>query len=171
LWVTFPYDVSLGDGQPELLARVVRSAENSNGGRSANGKNLRVARAKSGNGSHEAAVAVHFEISPGRASNGNGQPRQLERRAGTRCALSVPVRVRPESIPWFEEAMTVDVSGEGLRFLSNREYRAGERLFISFEPSAAAAPWPGAREFRSRVVRVESAMQSPSLVIAVSRLA
>src|SRR3979490_3227781 len=27
LWVTFPYDASLGDGQPEMLARIVRCGE------------------------------------------------------------------------------------------------------------------------------------------------
>lgn len=170
LWVTFPYDISLGDGQPEILAKVVRSAENSNGSRSTNGKKLGVAPPKS-NGLHEAAVAVHFEISPGRASNGKGQPRQQERRASARRPLSMPVRVRPQNIPWFEEAMTVDVSTEGLRFVSNREYQVGEHLFTSFEPYAAAAPWPGAKEFRSRVVRVEGVPQSPTLAVSVCRSA
>jgi PilZ domain len=78
----------------------------------------------------------------------------------------MPVRVRPEDILWFEEAMTVDVSEEGLRFLSNREYRTGEHLFISFEPSSPA-PWP--KELRSRVVRVDGVAQSAALAVSVRR--
>src|SRR5256885_17249724 len=32
LWVTFPYDVSLDDGQPEMLAKVVRASGGNGGG-------------------------------------------------------------------------------------------------------------------------------------------
>src|SRR5882672_7140819 len=49
LWVTFPFDSSLGTGQPEMLARVVsvRSARNGNGNKAATDLS-------------EQAVALHF---------------------------------------------------------------------------------------------------------------
>jgi PilZ domain-containing protein len=169
LWVTFPFDISPGNGQPEILAKVVRSAAVSNGDRAAPAKHFRDESAKNTNGSPHAAVAVHFEPTPRTHSNGNRAPRTEERRASLRRQLAMPVRVRPEDIWWFEEAMTTDVSDQGLRLLSNREYRTGEHLFISFEPSSTS-PWPGPKEFRSRVVRVDTVPQSPALAISVCRL-
>lgn len=168
LWVTFPYDTSQGNGQPEILAKVVRAAEARNGGSRAGGKSAargakRVSRVSG------STVALHFEVAAHPDTNGNGRTREKERRSSLRRPLALPIRVRPEHIPWFEEAMTVDVSEEGLRFLSSREYVAGENLLVSFE-SSAAAPWAGAGEFLSRVVRVEPALQAPTLSISLSRV-
>jgi hypothetical protein len=168
LWVTFPYDTSLGDGQPEILAKVVRSAAAFNGGGPPVSEQLRPERPKNGNASLGAAVAVHFEPAPRVHSNKDRAP-HTERRADPRRPLALPVRVRPEEILWFEEAMTADVSEQGLRLLSNREYRVNEHLFLAFEP-ASPAPWPGTKEFRSRVVRVDRVPQSPALAISVCRL-
>jgi len=81
----------------------------------------------------------------------------------------VPVRVRPEAIPWFEEAMTIDFSAKGLRFRSNRDYRPGEQLRIAFE-DAASAPWHGAREFRSMVVRVTTVSDGAAVEVSVCRV-
>lgn len=158
LWVTFPYDTSLGDGQPEVPARVVRASpvHNGNGNKSAN------------SGSAEQLVALHFAVQARTESNGNGHPKGTERRRSPRSALAVPVRVRPERIPWFEEAMTIDVSAQGLRFLSSREYEVGERLLISFE-SKASAPWPTIPETAARVVRIETMTGSTSLAIVIAR--
>jgi len=158
LWVTFPYDLSLGDGQPELLARVVRAgaAHNGNGSKSA----------------HESAsgqmVALHFALPPRAKSNGNGPEKERERRESPRRALALPVRVRPERVPWFEEAMTMDVSANGLRFLSSREYQEGDRLLVSFEP-AASAPWPTTSETAARVLRIETVPQSAALAVTIVR--
>src|ERR1700738_5672701 len=49
VWVSFPYDTSLGEGQPEMLAKGVRVGRARNG----NGKKSR------GEGSNERALAVH----------------------------------------------------------------------------------------------------------------
>jgi hypothetical protein len=158
LWVTFPYDLSLGDGQPELLARVVRAgaAHNGNGSKSA----------------HESAsrqmVALHFALPPRAKSNGNGPEKERERRESPRRGLALPVRVRPERVPWFEEAMTMDVSENGLRFLSSREYQEGDRLLVSFEP-AASSPWPVASETAARVLRIEGVPESAALVVTIVR--
>src|ERR1700756_1674827 len=70
LWVTFPYDTSLADGQPEVPARVVRAGpvHNGNGNKSAN------------SGSAEQLVALHFAVQARPESNGNGHAKAPERR-------------------------------------------------------------------------------------------
>jgi PilZ domain len=157
LWVTFPFDTSLGDGQPETLAKVVRA------GSAGNGNGI-----KSAGGSNERAVAVHFALPFRPESNGNGHAKERERRDSPRRLLAVPVRVRPGHIPWFEEAMTIDVSAHGLRFLSSREYQEGERLLVSFEPTASA-PWPTASETAARVVRIERVPENAALAVTIVR--
>jgi hypothetical protein len=77
--------------------------------------------------------------------------------------------VYPERIPWFEEAMTIDVSAKGMRFRSQREYAPGEHLKITFE-DPASAPWHGAREFVSEVVRVASVAGRATLDVSVRRM-
>src|SRR6266478_3826230 len=129
LWVTFPFDDSLGSAQPEMLAKVV-------------------------------------SVRPAR--NGNGHSKERERRNSPRRALAIPVRVRPPHIPWFEEAMTIDISAQGLRFLSSREYQEGDSLLVSFEP-ATSAPWPTAAETPAQVLRIERIPQSVAQAITISR--
>jgi PilZ domain len=158
LWVTFPYDGSVGDSQPEMLAKVVRVAS------ARNGTGSKFASAAS----NEQAVAVRFALAPRAASNGNGHAKEPERRESPRRPLALPIRVRPEHIPWFEETMTIDVSAHGLRFVSNREYREGDRLLVSFEP-AALAPWPTASESPVRVVRIDGMPESAALAVTIVR--
>jgi PilZ domain len=190
LWVTFPYDAAVPYGQPEILARVVRSAAsdvgvevNGNGGGTAAvnvarlthttraataGKNSGAAATLPSGAGHGTSTALRFEIAPRRHSNGNGNghKRPLERRASTRQRLAVPVRVRPENVPWFEETMTIDCSAEGLKFRSNREYSRGQFLVVSFE-SADTSPWPGAAELLLVVVRIDVEPESPALNVAL----
>jgi len=137
-------------------------------------KVVRVGPAHNGNGSkssHESAskqvVALHFASSSRAQANGNGRAQERERRESPRRALALPVRVRPEHVPWFEEAMTIDVCADGLRFLSSREYQEGERLLVSFEPTASA-PWPTA-ETGARVVRIEKVPESAALAVTIVR--
>lgn len=94
--------------------------------------------------------------------------RDVERRLTVRRPFVVPVRVRTEKVPWFEETMTVDCSGDGLKFRSNREYARGEFLFVSFE-SAATSPWLGVTESLLMVVRIESEPDVAELQVAVCR--
>jgi hypothetical protein len=158
LWATFPFDGSIGDSQPEMLARVVsmRSLGNGNGS-----KRVR-------DDSSAQAVALHFAPPPRPESNGNGHAKGRERRHSPRRPLAIPVRVRPPHIPWFEEAMTIDISAHGLRFLTSREYQEGDSLLVSFEP-AASAPWPTASETAARVRRIEPVPESAALAITISR--
>jgi hypothetical protein len=161
LWVTFPYDASLGDGQPELIAKVVRAAQTRNG----NGHG----RKSNGVGSSARAVALHFGLPVRAESNGNGHgsAKEHERRGSPRRALAVPVRVRLDHVPWFEEAMTLEISAYGLRFLSNREYQIGQRLLIAFEPKMAV-PWP-VPETAARVLRIETVPESATLAVTIAR--
>src|SRR6266568_4412253 len=164
--VTFPYDASLFDGQPEVLARVVRCEEVLEVIRSNN------AREKVEMGIPDApatfAVAFHFEEQTHNSSNGNARPREPERRGSMRRALAIPVRVHPQRIPWFEEAMAIDVSAKGMRFRTQREYSLGDRLKIAFQ-DPASAPWHGAGEFLSEVVRVSDVPGSIALDVSVCR--
>lgn len=148
LWVTFPYDHSVPEGQPEVLARVVRCGESS----LAPGT---------------FALAIHFERSA-RSSNGHRAPRDPERRGSPRRSLAVPIRVRPENVPWFEETMSLDFSPRGMRFRSHREYAAGELLRIALE-DASSTSWHGSGEFRAKVVRVSHSADGVALDVGVCR--
>jgi hypothetical protein len=116
-------------------------------------------------------LALRFEIAPARqwaSAHAIVPLRDVERRATPRRPFVVPVRVRTEHMPWFEETMTIDCSVDGLRFRSNRQYARGEFLFVSFE-STATSPWLGVTESLLRVVRVEGEPDVAELQIAVSR--
>jgi PilZ domain-containing protein len=185
LWVTFPYDASLADGQPEVPARVVRCSEmleiiraenlrenvptQASRERERNAKMEQLTRAL---GISDApatfAVALRFEEQRHQASNGDREQENPERRSSSRRLLAIPVRVRPEHVPWFEQAMTLDFSSTGMRFRSHREYAPGDILKISLEQEAAT-PWSGSGEFRARVVRVLSSSGSDTLDVGVHR--
>ncbi len=123
--MTFPFDPGAAEGQPEVLARVVR------------------ARHVEMNGALREEIALHFEGIPKQSSAGNGQ-RKIAAHMGEGRNVALPIRVRPRHIPWFEEAMTVEVSADRMRFVSNREYALGEALLVTFV-SVDAKPWPGRR--------------------------
>ena len=94
--------------------------------------------------------------------------RDVERRMSARRPFAVPLRVRTEHVPWFEETMTIDCSRDGLKFCSNREYTRGQFLVVSFE-SSDVSPWLGVAESLLMVVRIEREPESPVLQIAVCR--
>ena len=186
VWVTFPFDTSLGDGQPEVVARVVRCDEVLEVIRATNAREkiqteVQSARELSAKLDQLAravgiadcpatfAVAIHFEEHQRSVSNGQNHRSEPERRGSVRKALATPVRVHPERIPWFEEAMTIDISAKGMRFRSQREYAVGDHLKIAFE-DAASAPWRGAGEFSSRVVRLVPAPGRAALDVSVCRM-
>ncbi len=110
-----------------------------------------------------------IDVSRHASSNGSAHRREPERRGSMRKVLAIPVRVHPERIPWFEEAMTIDFSAKGMRFRSHREYAPGDYLKIAFAASASA-PWQGAGEFRSKVIRIASVPGSVALDVSVCRV-
>jgi hypothetical protein len=186
VWVTFPYDASPGDGQPEVAAHVVRCEEvlevvratnarekiqtENHSARELSAKLDQLARAIGiADAPATFAVAIHLEQHQRSASNGHAHRNEPERRGSIRKALAIPVRVHPERIPWFEEAMTIDISAKGMRFRSHREYELGDHLKIAFEDQASA-PWHGAGEFLSTVVRVSTVTVSAALEVSVCRV-
>jgi hypothetical protein len=186
VWVTFPYDASLSDGQPEIRARVARCAEVLEVIRATNAREKIQTKSQSARelsakldqlarviGIADAlatfAVAIHLEEHHRGDSNGDAHRGEPERRRSMRKTLAIPVRVHPEWIPWFEEAMTVDISAKSMRFRSHREYALGDHLKIAFE-DAASAPWHGTAEFLSEVVRVSPVPGSAALDISVCRV-
>jgi len=150
LWVTFPFDAGNPEAQPEMLARVVRT---------------RVVAAGSAAGEE---IAVHFEGTGRPTTAYRGQILNVPAKNGTMRAISVPVRVRPRHIPWHEEAMTIEVSSEKMRFVSNRVYEPGETLFVTFL-NADAKPWQGSGEIAATIEKVEKMPQSSSLIITLKR--
>jgi PilZ domain len=151
IWVTFPFDPGAPEGQPELLARVVR------------------ARHVETNGPAKEEIALHFEGIPNPIGASNGQKQVSVVKDSPERSVALPIRVRPRHVPWFEEAMTVEVSTDRIRFMSNREYPVGEALLVTFVPNEAR-PWQGSGEMLARVVNVEKLPQSSSLVITLMRL-
>jgi len=116
VWATFPYDVSLSDGQPEILACVARCEEVLEVIRAANAREkiqtesqpareltARVDQLTRAIGIADApatfAVAIHLEEHQRSASNGNAHRSEPERRGSIRKALAIPVRVHPEQFP------------------------------------------------------------------------
>jgi hypothetical protein len=150
LWSTFPYDPSMPGSQPEVPTRVLRCY-------------------RTANAPVTLRVAMQFERARQAISNGNGHGPAFERRASARRTLAMPVHVRPERMPWFEEAMTLDVSAEGLRFVSSREYALSDHLLVSFDPRGSA-PWHGGTEIRAQIVRVEPLAEGSALAVTVQRL-
>ena len=184
VWVTFPYDASLFDGQPEILARVARCGEMpevlrpttarervQSEGAPEQERAAKLDQLALGMSDAPAtfAVAFHFDQQPHSSSNGNANRHEPERRGSMRRALAIPVRVHPERIPWFEEAMTIEISAKGMRFRSHREYQLGDHLKIAFE-DAASSPWSGTGEFLSKVVRVAPVPGSAALDVSVCRV-
>jgi hypothetical protein len=163
LWVTFPYDSSVPDIQPEVLARVVRLDMPGTTWveiKSENTQQLSV--------DAPTRPLLGLRLYPKRFSRDKQKAPQIERRAIPRRVIALPVRVRPQGIPWFEETMTVDISESGVRFLSNREYRVGDVLFLSID-LPLSAHWPAGADLSFQVVRLEAVPQSASLSVAVSR--
>ena len=154
LWVTFPFDVAAPDDQPEVMARVVRR------------------QAGLVDQADREEIALHFERFPLNVSSAR-EVQQTQQappaKKGSVANVSVPIRVRPGHIFWPEEAMTLDVSADLLRFISNREYAEGDTLLISFV-SAETRPWPGIGETPGKIVKVEKLPHSASLVITLKRV-
>ena len=107
VWVTFPYDASLSDGQPEILARVARCGEVLEAIRAANARE----KVPSKNASEQErsakldqlaralgisdapatfAVAFHFIEQPKSSSNGSANRREPERRCNGQSLQHAP---------------------------------------------------------------------------------
>jgi hypothetical protein len=149
LWVTFPYDPALPDDPSEFSARVVREERTDDG-------RLR--------------LGIEFISARRAAAGGNGLRKQTDHRSSPRQAISVPVRVRLADVPWYEEAMTLDLSFDGMRFLSTRLYEPGNHVYVSLRGATLPPGWTSGRETRALVVRVEPDPRSNHVAVTISRL-
>lgn len=148
LWVTFPFDPEASAQQPEVPARVVRSG------------------AANRSPAECWAVALEFEPAPAVADR-NRRNSGTAKENGAR-KISLPIRVRPPSMPWHEQAMTQEVAPGKVKFVTHREYAFGERLLISFD-ERSDAPWSGDEEWEGEVTGIEMAADSDSVTVTVRR--
>lgn len=151
LWVTFPFDPAAPETQPEVLARVVRSQP------------LR------GTDADREGIAVHFEGLQRPTNPGSKHEAIPESKNGSSRSVALPIRVRPRHILWHEEAMTLEVSAERIRYLSNREYAPGETLLVTFA-NEDTKPWQGGKDIPAKIVNVGKLPYGTSLVITLKRL-
>ncbi|HEU0367921.1 MAG TPA: PilZ domain-containing protein [Candidatus Acidoferrum sp.] len=147
LWVTFPFDAEARGMQPEVLARVVRSVPN---------------REDAGT---QWKVGLQFERTAHPALSGN---HSTDKKNGAGRNIALPIRVRPRSMPWHEEAMTMEVSPEKLKFVTHREYSFGQQLLVSFD-ARSDAPWAGDQEWEGQVTGIEMDADSDSVTVTVRK--
>jgi hypothetical protein len=150
LWVTIPFDPHDAGAQPETVARVVRCAESKD------------------DTQFTWNVAMHLEGAARAQSRRNGSDEANKHQNGAGTKIALPIRVRPDHIPWYEEAMTIEVSPGKLKFVTNREYRFGERLLVTFA-SGSESPWSGEGEWETQVTGIEMEAGSDSLCVTVRK--
>jgi PilZ domain len=150
LWVTFPFDAEARGMQPEVLARVVRSVPNRE------------------DAEKRWKVGLQFEPAAHPALSGNDKDSSREKKNGAGRNIALPIRVRPRSMPWHEEAMTMEVSPEKLKFVTHREYSFGQRLLVSFD-ARSDAPWAGDQEWEGEVTGIEMDADSDSVTVTVRK--
>lgn len=149
LWVTFPYDPALPEDPSEFPALVVREE-------------------RTDSGRHR--LGIEFISSRRSGAGGNGLRKAGEQRSSPRRAISVPVWVRLSEVPWYEEAMTLDLSFEGMRFLSTRLYEPGNHVYVSLRAGTPRSSWNSSRENLALVVRVDPDPRTNQVAVAVCRL-
>jgi PilZ domain len=145
LWATFPYDAAVPFTESETPGKVVRCVAESAA-------------------THLTAIAFH-QVDPLFADLAialSDSSRRADRRRHPRISLAFVVRIEriarnsqspqpeTESSPWPEEAMTVDVSPDGMVFCTLRIYEVGERIIVVTQPGRKLS----GGERRARVVRV-----------------
>jgi PilZ domain len=187
VWVTLPYDARQAELQMEVASRVVRCAAveevmriatawNERDCESA-GKEERLRKAEDAlvgvveivETAAMHAVALRFEERTRAKNNGNGRAGEQERRKSSRRMLSAPVVVRQENVLWDDEAMTLDLSQEGMRFRTNRQYQPGESVRVLLG-KAVMFSWNGKGEVRAKVLRVTPVVGSAALDVCVLRV-
>jgi len=152
LLVTFPFDPENAGALGESVARVVRCTKSGDG----NPARWNLAIEFAGLPAHAKRAAPGRPGSLFRNGNGHGHD------------VALPIRVRPKTIPWHEDAMTIEVSPDQLKFQTNREYEFGERLMIAFA-TPRDNPWSGDGESETEVVGIETSAGIDSLQVTVSR--
>jgi hypothetical protein len=114
------------------------------------------------------SVAMHFENTTDAQTRSNGGVRARKSQKGAGNKISLPIRVRPVRVPWHEDAMTLEVSRDKLKFVTNRQYSFGQKLLISFG-AGGEAPWTGDGEWETQVTGIEMEAGSESLCVTVRK--
>lgn len=128
LWLTFPYENSMVAAEPEILAHVSRVERRAVGG---------------------SFMAIRFDgLAPGAAKPA------VERRFLPRTVIGVPLAVRAPACPWPEETMTVNLSSDGLSFITPRVYNVGDTVKVAMRVGATPSGWGSHGEINALVVRV-----------------
>jgi hypothetical protein len=151
LWVAFPFDAGASVAQPEALARVVRCTRTTAG--------IQMPW----------NMALQFEATAHSYTRRNGSNGLREKKNGAGNKISLPIRVRPQNVPWHEEAMTIEFGGDRLKFLTNREYGIGDQLQVSFV-SGTGTPWDGDEEWETKVTGIEMEAGSDEVQVTVRRM-
>ncbi len=139
VWVTFPYDAA-SSSEPEISAQVARSKTTPSGGY--------LAGIAFADGNKRVYQSGHYEFS-GNAS-ASIIPDGLNRRRTPRNPLALPVRVRGVDALWPDDAMTIDISRNGLQFCTLRVYHLEDVVALALPRSA----WLPAGDRRARVARI-----------------
>jgi hypothetical protein len=126
-WVTLPYDADDTTGlQPEIPARMVRTAYTRSGARQA---------------------ALHLRV-----PHSGIRSKFDERRSSPRLPFSLPVTIRRDGAYAAEVTMTIDLSYVGVRFEATGFYAADDFVHVHI-PSGS---WAERGEIPGRVLRVDS---------------
>jgi PilZ domain-containing protein len=126
-WVTLPYDADDTTGlQPEMPARMVRTAHTRSGARQA---------------------ALHLQV-----PHSGIRSKFEERRSSPRLPFSLPVTIRRDGAYAAEVTMTIDLSYVGVRFEATRFYAADDFVHVHI-PSGS---WAERGEIPGRVLRIDS---------------
>ena len=112
-------------------------------------------------------VAMHFEGAAHSYGRSNAKDAANGHHNGS-SKIALPIRVRPRHVPWFEEAMTLEVSREKLKFVTHRQYKFGEPLMLSFE-AGSDGPWGGEGEWETHVTGIEMEAGSELLWVTVRK--
>lgn len=135
LWLTFPFENSMSFPEPEILAHVLRVEHRP----------------------CESLIAIQFDS----VALNNAKP-AVERRLSPRVVIGVPVSVREPFCPWPEETMTLDLSTDGLAFVTPRIYTVGDTLKVAILPGVTPSGWSSPGEISARVIRVTPVTCLPS---------
>ena len=92
----------------------------------------------------------------------------IERRLWPRTVIGVPIAVRASSCPWAEETMTLDLSADGLSFITPRVYNPGDTVKVAMLPGVTPAGWGSPGEISAHVVRVAPIAISSVVLSAAS---
>lgn len=127
VWIVFPFVRGAGVSvQPETPGRITRVVPAKGGG-----------------------YWVGLRVENG--DRGSKRPAEQERRRSERVPCALPIFIRLAETPWPEEAMTRDLSSQGVRLETSHIYSPGQAVMAQIP----WGEWSTRGQIRGRVVRTE----------------